>query len=92
MNPKDAVATGIVARMDELFAIDAEARLQGMDVAGRHALRQQQARPLLEEIQEQIEAARSIGVTCQCARQGLPVHAHPVAETHALPAISRTGA
>jgi hypothetical protein len=44
--------------MDELFAIDAEARHQGWDHAGRHALRQEKARPLLEEIQSQIGAAR----------------------------------
>jgi transposase len=59
LNPQDPVATPIVARMDELFAIDAEARHQGLSVEARHALRQQRARPLLEDIREQIEAARS---------------------------------
>jgi hypothetical protein len=48
-----------VARIDELFAIDAEARCQGLNVEARHALRQQQSRPLLDEIRKQIEAARS---------------------------------
>jgi len=55
-------ATRLVARMDELFAIDAEARLQRMDVAGCHALRQEKARPLLDEIREQIGVAGSIGL------------------------------
>lgn len=59
LNPRDPVATPIVARMDELFAIDAEVRHQGITLAGRHALRQETARPLLDLIRKQIEAARS---------------------------------
>ena len=57
LNPKDPVATPIVARIDELFAIDAEARLQGMSLEARHAFRQEQSRPLLDEIRKHIEAA-----------------------------------
>ena len=53
------MATQIVARIDELFAIDAEARREGMSLEARHALRQAQSRPLLDEIRKQIEAARS---------------------------------
>src|SRR5208283_4901924 len=59
LNPKDPVATLIVARIDQLFAIDAEARHQGLSLEARHALRRQKARPLLDEIRKQIEAARS---------------------------------
>ena len=59
LNPQDPVATAIVARIDELFAIDAEARRQGLNVEARHALRQEQSRPLLGVIRKQIEAARS---------------------------------
>jgi transposase len=59
LNPQDPVATAIVARIDELFAIDAEARCQGLNLEARHALRQQQSRPLLDVIRKQIEAARS---------------------------------
>jgi transposase len=59
LNPQDPVATAIVARIDELFAIDAEARRQALSLEARYALRQQQSRPLLDEIQKQIEAARS---------------------------------
>jgi transposase len=58
LNPQDPVATPIVARIDELFAIDAEARRQGLNVEARHALRQEQSRPLLDGIRKQIEAAR----------------------------------
>jgi len=59
LNPKDPVATLIVARIDQLFAIDAEARHQRLTLEARHALRRQKARPLLDEIRKQIEAARS---------------------------------
>ena len=59
LNPRDPVATPIVARMDELFAIDAEVRHQGITLTGRHTVRQEKARPLLDMIRKQIEAARS---------------------------------
>lgn len=62
LSPQDRMATAIVARIDELFAIDAEARRQGLNVEARHALRQQQSRPLLDEIRKQIEAARYIAL------------------------------
>jgi transposase len=58
LNPQDPVATPIVARIDELFAIDAEARHQGLGLEARDALRQEKARPLLDVIRKQIEAAR----------------------------------
>jgi transposase len=59
LNPDDAVATRIVARIDELFAIDAQARVQNLDHAARQALRLEQARPLLDLLRPQIEAART---------------------------------
>lgn len=59
LNPQDAVATQIVARIDELFAIDAEARNQEWSQEQRHAVRQEKARPLLEEIKERIKDARA---------------------------------
>jgi transposase len=59
LNPGDAAATRIVARINDLFAIDAEARAQEMDWAGRDELRQNRAKPLLEEIKSLVESARS---------------------------------
>jgi transposase len=59
LNPRDPVATPIVARMDELFAVDAEARRRGIGLAERHVLRQARARPLLDDIRSKIEAAQS---------------------------------
>jgi transposase len=58
LHPDDRIATRIVARIDELFAIDAQARTDHLDHAARHALRLERAIPLLDTIQQQIEAAR----------------------------------
>jgi transposase len=62
LNPRDPVATPIVARMDELFAVDAEARRRAIGLTGRHALRQERARFLLDEIRSKIEAALSVAL------------------------------
>ena len=59
LNPRDAAAKGIVELIDELFAVDAEARKLRLDVAGRDALRQQRSRPLLAKIKAAVEAAAS---------------------------------
>jgi hypothetical protein len=42
--------------MDKLFAIDAQARDEKMDHTARHAMRQQEAPPLLDKIHAQILA------------------------------------
>ena len=42
----------IVALMDQLFAIDAQARAQKLTQSDRHLLREQKARPLLERIRQ----------------------------------------
>jgi hypothetical protein len=58
LNPKDQSAIRIVAQMDELFAIDARARERGLAHPERDVVRQQRARPLLEQIKASIETAR----------------------------------
>jgi transposase len=58
LNPNDPVASPIVARINELFAVDAAAREQGLSVEARHGLRQQKAPGLLENIKAAIEAAK----------------------------------
>jgi transposase len=58
LNPNDAAAAGIVKRIDELFAIDAVAREEKLDRAARHVLRQERAKPLVETIRGEVEAAR----------------------------------
>lgn len=59
LNPDDRVAAQMVARIDELFVIDAEARDAGMDYAARHALRQERSRPVLELLRTEMEAAKA---------------------------------
>jgi len=58
LNPSDAVATHIVELIDELFGIDAVAREERLDHAGRHALRLEKAQPLVEVIEDAVKAAR----------------------------------
>ena len=62
LNPLDPVATPIVAQMDELFSVDAEARHKALSVAARHARRQERAKPLLDDVRSKIEAAQSIAL------------------------------
>jgi len=56
LNKLDAASISIVELMDKLFAIDARARDEKMDHKARHALRQQEAPPLLDKIDAQILA------------------------------------
>lgn len=58
LNPGDAAATRMVRRIDDLFGIDALARAQGLDHTARQALRLERAKPLLEIIRSEVEAAR----------------------------------
>jgi transposase len=62
LNPRDAVATPMVARMDELFTVDAEARRIVTGLTGRHTLRQERAKPLLDDIRSKIEVALSVAL------------------------------
>jgi hypothetical protein len=62
LNPRDPVATPIVAQMDELFAVDAEARRKTLTTAARHIRRQERAGPLLDDIHSKIEAAQSVAL------------------------------
>ena len=59
LNPNDAMAVRIVALIDKLFAIDAEARRLQLDHAARHVLRREKAPALLEEIKAEITRARA---------------------------------
>src|SRR6266571_3284881 len=59
LNPRDPVATPIVAQMNELFAVDAEARRKTLTTAARNIRRRETARPILDDIRSKIEAAQS---------------------------------
>jgi transposase len=60
LNPDDSAARRLVGRIDDLFAVDAEARHTGMDHEARHALRQERSGPLLEIIREEMKAAQLV--------------------------------
>ena len=71
LHPDDAVATRIVAAINELFAIDARDSAQKLDHTARHQLRQQEATPLLERLRSEIKAtlhsalpASALGKAC----------------------------
>ena len=53
------MAARIVARIDELFSIDAEARAANLDQLARQQLRLERSRPLLDVLKPQIEAAQA---------------------------------
>jgi transposase len=59
LNPEDRLAAQLVARMDELFSVDAEARNAGMNPAARHALRAHRSHPLLEAMKKELETAQA---------------------------------
>jgi transposase len=59
LSPEDRVAAQLVARIDELFSIDAEARDAGMNHDERHVLRKERSRPLLDLIRKEMEAAQA---------------------------------
>jgi transposase len=59
LHPKDQTSIRMVAQMDELFAMDAQAREQKLSQAERHLRRLEKAKPLLEQIKRELEAARA---------------------------------
>ena len=59
LSPDDRMAAQLVGRIDELFAVDAEARDAGMDYAARHVLRQERSRPLTDVIRKEMESAQA---------------------------------
>ena len=48
--------------MDDLFAVDAEARRKSLTTAARHTQRHERAKPLLDDIHSKIAAAQSIAL------------------------------
>jgi transposase len=62
LNPKDPLATPIMERIHDLFAIDREAQQGGLSLAARQARRLENAQPLLHAIRTQIETARTMAL------------------------------
>jgi transposase len=79
LNSRDPLATPIVARMDALFAVDVEARRRVIGLTGRHALRQERATPLLDDIRSRIETEHG------------PLHCPPVHSARSVDTLSHFG-
>jgi len=90
LNPKDPVATPIVARIDELFAIDAEARSPGLSL--EHAMFCVRTIAIATEWDSETDRSSPLHSTARgCARQSLQLHAHALGKTHPFSGISGTG-
>ena len=59
LSPEDRLAAQLVARIDELFSIDAEARDAGMSHQQRHVLRGERAMPLLDVMKKEFGDAQA---------------------------------
>jgi transposase len=59
LNPKDQRAIAIVAQMDALFEIEAQARQGALSPEARLSLRLEKSKPLVDEIKSRIETARA---------------------------------
>lgn len=59
LNPKDQTSIRIVAQIDELFAIDAQARQEGLTQTDRQLLRLEKSKPLVDQIKTSIQAIRA---------------------------------
>ena len=57
LNRRDLLALGIVAEIDKLFELEAEAKAAGLGAAERLGLRTEKAEPIVEDLKERIEFA-----------------------------------
>lgn len=69
VNAKDVESVRVVTLMDRLFAIDREARQNGFGHAERHALRQQHAPQMLEELRARLPAIKKTDLPKSAAGQ-----------------------
>jgi transposase len=69
--PKIPTSIQIVAQMDELFAIGAQARQEALSQSDRHVLRLEKSKPLLEQIKTSIQRARIGALPKSCSSQGM---------------------
>ena len=75
LNKQDAASIRAVELMNELFAIDAQARDENMDHAARHALRHEKAPPLLARDPHSHPGDEQDGAAQERCRRRLQLHA-----------------
>jgi transposase len=71
LNPEDRMATQLVARIDELFAVDAEARDAGMEHEARHVLRGERSRRLLDVMKKEMQTAQAAVLPASALGKGV---------------------
>jgi transposase len=59
LNGKDLVALGVVAEIDKLFELEADAKALGLNSAERLELRRQKAEPIIDALKGRVESARA---------------------------------
>jgi transposase len=91
LNPKDQSAIGIVAQIDELFGIDAQARDQGLSQEERQSLRLEKSKRLLEQIKTQIQTARSDALPKSVLAKGVQLHLDALDTAEPFPGIFPIG-
>ena len=69
INAKDVESARVVALMDEIFAIDREAREMNINHAERHALRQERVPKVLEQLRTQLLAIQKSALPKSAAGQ-----------------------
>jgi transposase len=69
VNAKDVESARVVTLMDQLFALDREARQNGFSHAERHSLRQQRAPQILEEVRASLLTIKKTALPKSAAGQ-----------------------
>ena len=88
LNKQDAASIRAVELINELFAIDAQARNENMDHAARHALRHEKAPPLLVRDPHSHPGDEQDGAAQERCRRGLHIHAGHLEKADPLPRLS----
>jgi len=92
LNRQDAASIRAVQLMDELFAIDREAREAQMDHAGASSAAPGESSASAGSDPRTYPGDQQDGVARECGRQSVPLHAGAVEEADAFPRIPATGA
>ena len=71
LSPEDRAARQLVERIDELFAVDAEARNAGMDHAARHVLRGERSGIVIDLLKKEMEAAQAVALPASALGKGI---------------------
>jgi Transposase IS66 family len=90
-NSKDTTSIQIVAQMDELFGIDAQARQEGLSQINRHVLRLEKSQSLLERIKVAIQAARTGALPKSALAKACDYTLTLLEPAQSFPRISRIG-